>query len=308
MSSADKVEYYANLEDKACLVEQNFCGTFREFATCEASFESIIDFMYTSNERECVTLFEGAANITERCDGSLADLYEFYCPTLSFIEQNLIPIAAGVPAGALLIIIALVCACRTKSDHISDGELLADLEGKPLEQGSPLQSGSEKQLHPELASVIAKNSRYKGLTFDVKTKLWIVNKTGETFAEEKQAAEAAYFAMAQAKKGSPLFLRKQGSSQSNTLNSSFSNSNMPISAYASSEDMLETVRVEPEEEKKDRRMKQLTQFYEYWDSDRHDIPGHVENLFNRHDFTYIARAVRTKFGLLPPGWEEEMEG
>ena len=37
-----------------------------------------------------------------------------------------------------------------------------------------------------------------------------------------------------------------------------------------------------------------------------NIAEHVENLFARHDFSHVARAVKTKYGLLPPGplWEE----
>src|SRR5262249_34342059 len=50
-----------------------------------------------------------------------------------------------------------------------------------------------------------------------------------------------------------------------------------------------------------RRKNQLVLFYQYWDPDRPNIKEHVETLFERHDFEHVARAVRTKFGLVPPG-------
>ena len=47
------------------------------------------------------------------------------------------------------------------------------------------------------------------------------------------------------------------------------------------------------------------------DPDKPDIPGHVEALFKRHNFEHVARAVKTKYGVLPPvsccrgAWETE---
>jgi len=67
-----------------------------------------------------------------------------------------------------------------------------------------------------------------------------------------------------------------------------------------------TAYVESEEEKRQRRIRQLTSFYEYWDPENEDIAGRAERLFNQYGFTYIARAVQTKYGILPPGWEGEL--
>jgi len=56
----------------------------------------------------------------------------------------------------------------------------------------------------------------------------------------------------------------------------------------------------------ERRKQELVEFYEYWDPDRPDIRGHVENLFRRHEFKHIVRAVLAKYGILPFGWELEL--
>lgn len=299
-----KKEYFAEKLDHVCLNENDFCDGFKDFSSCEAPMNDIINFMYDFTQ-ECSGFFIGAADVSERCNGNLAELYQRYCPTLSFIEQHLVAIAVGVPVGLIFIILLLFCACRTRSDHIPDGELLADLEEAPAYKGSPKYSPSEKLMHPELVAVMEKKSRYKGLAFDPSKLLWIVTKTGETYATEQEAARAAYFALAKSKNagwGSPLISKQ---SSSGALVSSFA---QPLAAYASSEEVLDRSHEETDEQKRSRHIKQLILFYEYWDADRHDIKGHVETLFERHDFTYVARAVRTKFGILPPGWDDELEG
>ena len=63
---------------------------------------------------------------------------------------------------------------------------------------------------------------------------------------------------------------------------------------------------ETSEQRLARRKAQLIAFYNYWDPDKGNIEDHVENLFQRHDFKFVARAVRTKYGLVPPGWDEEL--
>ena len=62
------------------------------------------------------------------------------------------------------------------------------------------------------------------------------------------------------------------------------------------------------EQLKEMRKRQLVEFYHFWDDSKPDIPGHVEHLFEIHEFEHIVRAILTKFGVVPPGWEEALDG
>lgn len=64
---------------------------------------------------------------------------------------------------------------------------------------------------------------------------------------------------------------------------------------------------ETEDEKFQRRRKQLIDFYEYHDPDRDDIVEHADKLMNKYDFKAVAKALKSKYGMLPPGWEDELD-
>ena len=71
----------------------------------------------------------------------------------------------------------------------------------------------------------------------------------------------------------------------------------PPPMHAPAQEPLETP-----EQRTARRKKQLVEFYEFWsDDDKADIPGKVDYLFQRHEFAHVARAVLSKYGVLPLG-------
>lgn len=55
-----------------------------------------------------------------------------------------------------------------------------------------------------------------------------------------------------------------------------------------------------------RRKKELIAFYKFNDPNRPDIEGHVETLFAKYTFENIARAIQSKYGMLPAGWADEL--
>ena len=54
----------------------------------------------------------------------------------------------------------------------------------------------------------------------------------------------------------------------------------------------------------DLRKHQLVDFYAFHDPSREDIEGHVDNLFAKYNFQNLSSAVKNKYGVLPPGWEQ----
>lgn len=124
--------------------------------------------------------------------------------------------------------------------------------------------------HPEMHHVL-KKSKYRGVKFDENKGIWRVEGTKQEFTTEKEAAQQAYI----------------------------ERESIPTT------DVTE-VRFETEEEKLRRRKLQLIAFYSFWDPEKDDIEAHVNNLFNKHEFRVIVRAVRAKFSLVPPGWDEEV--
>jgi len=327
---AQRISLFATGDDITCMRSSDFCSQFNPFESCLNSVTDIINFVYTNNQYECTGLFEGATDVNQRCAQSISDMYYYYCPKQSFLQKNLIALAAGIPAGVIGLAVIIFCCIKVRSGYISDREVIAGIHESPFlgkqRDSAGINLPIEKQIHPELAAVMEKKSKYRGITFDINNKMWRSNATGQLFATEMEAAQAAY--LAQVNAGSPRlgkapsFLTQFSSSalvsqssspkltSSPPLNSSpiltnqnsFSNAS-PIAAYIAEPEY----KVETSDEKRERRIRQLINFYEYWDADKDDIPGHVDHLFKRHDFTYIARAVKTKYGLVPPGWEEELE-
>jgi hypothetical protein len=186
------------------------------------------------------------------------------------------------------------------SHHVTNKEVLQDLNQQTYSPtlGSP-------KYHPELSAVMAKTPTYKGLQFDVVQMKWVVIGTGQYFDTEFEAAKQAYAFKVKTQVKSPL---KPIPKSPLTSSSSSPKSVMGTTTFSQEEQVLVvSYKDETDDEKSFRRTRQLVQFYEYWDADRPDIQGHVENMFKRHNFTNISRAVMTKFGVLPPGWEDELQ-
>jgi len=51
------------------------------------------------------------------------------------------------------------------------------------------------------------------------------------------------------------------------------------------------------------RKGQLCDFYLFHDPTRENIPEHVDKLFDKYSFENILAAVRSKYGVAPPGWQ-----
>ena len=303
---AERTAYFNNGDDKTCMKRLDFCAAFNGFQTCLTSVNDIMDFIYTTDQEDCPDLYRAHPDQEARCAQSLRDMYLFYCPKQSIFEQNLLAFAVGIPAGVIGLCVFIYCCVKLRSGYISENEIMVGVhDDQELKRRDSAQKNLSQTFHPEFAAVMEKKSKYKGITYDINAKMWRSNTTGQLFVNEMDAAQAAYFAQVNAAspraRGNPM-LATQSSSPILTQQSSFGSMSPIIAAY--NEPMIPT---ETDEEKRARRIKQLINFYEYWDADKPDIPGHTENLIKRHDFTYVARAVKTKYGLLPPGWEEELE-
>jgi len=203
-----------------------------------------------------------------------------------------------------------------RAEHISDDEVLKQAIVPPMDMESSHSSYNsqlpKKTFHPELQDIL-KKSKYKGVKYDTATGSWYVEGMQRMFVNEEEAAQQAYLqtkAFHQPANYDKLaFINPPpglgGGVKVVNDRSSFGSSDsfsMAVPVYYD-----EPITIESPEEKLARRKAQLVAFYSYWDPEKPEIEAHVENLFVRHDFRYIMRAVKTKYGVVPPGWEEEVE-
>jgi hypothetical protein len=190
-----------------------------------------------------------------------------------------------------------------RSELISDDEVLQQaIVGSTTVSSNPklrdsFSSMGSMHLHPEFHYVV-KKSQYRGVKFDESTGSWVVEGTTRMFQTEKEAATNAYYQTVRM--------------SDNIEEKPTGNIVTPPPGFTSNvvrdrEDLrANKPNVETPEEATERRKGQLVAFYNYWDPSKTDVQTHVSTLFDRHDFRFIARAVKQKYGLVPPGWDDEI--
>jgi hypothetical protein len=235
------------------------------------------------------------------------------CQILLLTSNIFVTVTCSVGPVAIIACILLYRRMHRTSEHIKDEEILQAAIVFPTADMSSSHSSYSSQLpktvHPEIHAVL-KKSKYQGVKFDDKTGTWYVEGTQRMFVNEQEAAQQAYYQNSFRLPDSykqPMFLRPPpGLGKPNPANALPQEEPEEYYVPDIEEQQQEIVPEETPDEKLTRRKAQLVAFYFYWDSEKPDIVGHVDNLFNRHDFKYIVRAVKTKYGLTPPGWEEEL--
>lgn len=62
-------------------------------------------------------------------------------------------------------------------------------------------------------------------------------------------------------------------------------------------------------ENRERHIGELIAFYNYYEPQINggDVAGHVTRLFDKYRFMGLAAGVRNKYGVLPHGWDDEVE-
>lgn len=225
-------------------------------------------------------MFQGSIPPPEfKCNQTFSEVYPYYCYTDWWEENYQWVIAASVLVPWMLIMAVFLYKMRGRFFHIGEKEILGDdydLIKKGIIPNTHSSVTSMGFSHPEahvVALRVAARSKFKGVEYDPELNVWFVleNSQKKAFQGEKEAATYAYQQTAR------IHLEPQSPS-----------------------------RVMSEEEIKQKRIEELVEFYEYWDRDKPDIRRHVENLFDRHDIEHIARAVKTKYGLLPVSWENDI--
>lgn len=219
------------------------------------------------------------------------------------------------------------------------------LEGSPS-PNSP-EASKQRYVHPELHAAIAKASKYRGVNFDSDANQWAANgRTYSNELDAAKAAYLLHVAEQQrarratepdqaksdeAEQGAVAFASVSSATASPRVGESLASASSPrrttqaaliagapvdvTPAYARAEAPEVIARVSLRDARNldpaqisARRKQELRLFYMFWEPERPDIDQHVDDLFARHEFRHIARALKTKFGVLPPGWEDELEG
>src|SRR5262249_31957141 len=151
------------------------------FQSCLNSVTDIVNFVYDTNLYECSFFFRGAPDMNTRCAQSISSMYYYYCPQQSFLQQNMIALAAGIPAGVVGLVLFIFCCIKIRSGYISEHEVIAGIHDSPFlgqkRDSAEMNIPADKVLHPELAVVMEKKSKYKGISFDVNSKMWRSNAT-----------------------------------------------------------------------------------------------------------------------------------
>jgi len=294
-----KAKYFEDGLDVKCMRDVKACVSLKKWDSCPVLVQTVLDFIVDPGAGyTCNNTF---TTVEERCQDTFAVNFERYCPKPTFFEANFYSIIIPVTVGPVVLLLFCFCARKMyRAQHISSEEVLKQAQVISV-GGAP---GGLKSFHPELAAIVA--SKYKGVSFNPSTGEWSVAGKAEKFQDEQAAARFAYLNLA-GLGGAPDKSATSQSSYSSPRSAIVSN-DFPVAAYQG-DDTEYVVNAKPlsPEEIKERRLKQLISFYEYWEPSKADIAAHAENLLNRHDFEHVARAVKTKYGVLPPGWAEELE-
>jgi len=214
-----------------------------------------------------------------------------------------------------VILLLVVAYCRIyRAGHISDDDMLKEAIAPNINANTETPGETtNRMVHPELQYVL-KKSKYKGVKFDQVTGSWYVEGMQRMFVNEKEAAQQAY--LQKPEFHGPTSVRRSQPPQPpldpppglSSDNPTFAGGPVVFDQQGDIESQqYPFAPQETPEEKIARRKAQLIAFYAYWDADKADAESHVDHLFKRHDFRYIMRAVKTKYGVVPPGWEEEAE-
>jgi hypothetical protein len=334
MTDAQASVFFANALDKKCADEHGVCAGVAQWADCPITMNETFSGLDHLGNWKCTKLFK---TVLDRCNWSFKKVYDtIYCAPVPFLDANGKWIGIGVGASAVLILGLFLLYRRCyKAHHISHEELLSQSMlsmHDSLHIGTPGSSPQKMYIHPEMHAAIAKASKYRGVEFNSQTNQWAAN--GRTYSNEMEAAQAAYFLQAQQQlqemqmrqmqqQQQMMMMMQQQQQQQQQQQMMMQNSpnsgsarfyqeppGFSAPAYQYQEREIEAQYQPPQppappapltpEQITQRRKEQLIEFYKYFDSEKPDIEEHVNNLFDRHNFEHIARAVKTKYGLLPP--------
>ena len=312
-------QYFATKQDVACLQQNNLCAKFlNQFANCPITINQTLQYVSQDGTYNCNDMYPFHQSI---CQQTLEFANTQQCPDLSIIQQYFYTIVITCTAGPITICFCFLLYRRLyRAEHISDEEVIKQALVLPNDLGMTGQSQLESRLsrialHPEM-DYILKKSKYRGVSFNTSTGTWEVEGTKRMYTTEQEAAKAAYLnteSVRRQERNEEKKRKQKEKEQKNLatlgdLEEGMNNINNDDASmiYSNPPAEEEVYLIETPEERLNRRKMQLIAFYKYWDSEKEDIPGHVDNLFKRHDFIHVARAVRAKYGLVPPGWDEEI--